>query len=236
VSDLLVDWSLPPLRVLPDRAAALAGMKSGSVVEEVDGRPVRTWDDLLKAVNEAPGKLARVKWIPPEGGTKEAVLNLLAGARNESYEDVSLGTITFNYRQTQVQAGIFDSFALGAKRTVVVAEHVFLTLKGLLSRQVSAKNLAGPVGIINLIFNVSEYGLGTLIYYLALISVNLGLFNLLPFPILDGGHLLFLAIEKIKGSPVDVRIQEVATTVAFFLIIGLALFVTYNDIRRLFGM
>jgi regulator of sigma E protease len=236
VSDLLIDWSLPPLRVLPDRAAALGGMKSGSVVEEVGGRPVRTWDDLLKAVNEAPGKLARVKWIPPEGGTREAVLNLLAGARNESYEDVSLGTITFNYRQTQVQAGIFDSFALGAKRTVVVAEHVFLTLKGLLSRQVSAKNLAGPVGIINLIYNVSEYGLGTLIYYLALISVNLGLFNLLPFPILDGGHLLFLAIEKIKGSPVDVRIQEVATTVAFFLIIGLALFVTYNDIRRLFGM
>ena len=87
--------------------------------------------------------------------------------------------------------------------------------------------------IIHLIAKVSEYGIGTLIYWLALISVNLGLFNLLPFPILDGGHLLFLAIEKVKGSPVDVRIQEIATTIAFFLIICLALFVTYHDVLRL---
>ena len=117
---------------------------------------------------------------------------------------------------------------------MVTAKWVFLTLKGLIKREVAAKNLAGPVGVVHLIVRVSEWGLGTLVYWLALISINLGILNLMPFPILDGGHLLFLLIEKIKGSPVSLRIQEIATTVAFFLIISLAVFVTYNDILRLF--
>jgi regulator of sigma E protease len=90
------------------------------------------------------------------------------------------------------------------------------------------------VGITHQLTIVVEQGtFTTLLYVLALISINLGLLNLLPFPILDGGHLLFLAIEKIKGSPVDVRVQEWAMNIAFFLILFLAVLVTFNDIRRL---
>jgi regulator of sigma E protease len=228
-----IEWDrIPPARVLPQSPAAAAGIQSGSRIVAVEGRPVRSWSDFQAAVRQADPSRASVKWIPAAGGEpRQAPVNLLSGEQ-AGYEELGVG---LRYLQRRIQAGILESFELGAKRTVVVGEDVFLTLKGLISRQVAAKNLAGPVGIINLIYQVSEYGIGTLIYYLALISVNLGLFNLLPFPILDGGHLLFLGIEKIKGSPVDVRVQEVATTVAFFLIIGLALFVTYNDLLRLFG-
>ena len=129
--------------------------------------------------------------------------------------------------------GPITSFVLGFESSIVVAKWVYLTLKGLAKQEVAAKNLAGPVGVVHLIVRVSECGLGTLIYWLALISINLGILNLLPFPILDGGHLLFLLIEKIKGSPVSLKAQEIATTIAFFLIISLAIFVTYNDIQRL---
>ena len=78
-----------------------------------------------------------------------------------------------------------------------------------------------------------DHGFGKFLFFLALISVNLGIFNLLPFPILDGGHLTFLAVEKIKGSPVSERFQYAAHVVAFVLLIGLAIFVTYNDVSSL---
>jgi len=119
-------------------------------------------------------------------------------------------------------------------RTVISSKQILLTLKSLIRRDVSATNLAGPVGITHQLTIVVEQGtFTTLLYFLALISINLGLLNLLPFPILDGGHLVFLAIEKIKGSPVDVRVQEWAMNIAFFLILTLAVYVTFNDIRRL---
>src|SRR5262249_52264966 len=119
-------------------------------------------------------------------------------------------------RQKKVQVGILESFPLGAKRTIISCKQIFLTLKSLIRRDVSAKTLAGPVGITYVLTKVAEQSsLTRLLYVLALISINLGLLNLLPFPILDGGHLLFLGIEKIKGSPVDVRIQEWAMNIAF---------------------
>jgi regulator of sigma E protease len=235
-TDLAVEWSgMPPVQVQPQSPAAKAGIPTGSTIEEIAGKKIRSWKDLREAVQEAEGKSVLVKFFPPDtarGATPiEKTVELTSGGREE-FEPLVIDPPLL---QVRVQAGIIESFSLGAKREVVVAKDVFLSIKGLISRQVEAKNLAGPVGIVSLIYRVSEFGFGTLIYYLALISVNLGLFNLLPFPILDGGHLLFLTIEKIKGSPVDVRIQEIATTVAFFLIIGLALFVTYNDLMRLIG-
>ncbi len=239
VADLGVEWDqMPPVIVLPGSAAAAGGLQTGARILEVDGQPIRSFRDLLDAVTSAQTPRATVvRWIPSGletvGAAESKSVDLLSGDRIENYDEIG---IDFQLLQAPVQAGFFESFRLGAKRTVIVAQQVFMTLKGLLSSQVSATNLQGPIGIIDLIRQVSEYGLGTLIYYLALISVNLGLFNLLPFPILDGGHLLFLAIEKVKGSPVSLRVQEFVTTVAFFLIIALALFVTWNDLRRILGL
>ncbi len=93
-------------------------------------------------------------------------------------------------------------------------------------------NLSGPVGIINVTKVMIAGGWGKTLFILALISLNLGIFNLFPFPILDGGHLVFLGIEKVKGSPVNEKFQYYAHLVAFVLLISLALFVTYHDIDR----
>jgi regulator of sigma E protease len=119
------------------------------------------------------------------------------------------------------------------KRTVVWIKRIFLTIHRLVSGDVATRNLQGPVGIVHLTGHATRYGLGTLLYFLALISVNLGVLNLLPFPIFDGGHLLLLACEKIKGSPVNERIVHGATTVMFFLLIALAVYVTYHDVLRI---
>ena len=204
-----------------------AGIGAGTSILEIGKKPVNSWKDLMDGVGGVkPGEAVEVAWRTAAGEEKRA--------------DITVGLSPleqlppFQTLQTVVRASIGESFALGARRTVVVSKWVFLTLRSLFRREVSAKNLQGPIGIAHVLTKVSEQGIGTLIYFLAIISINLGLFNLLPFPILDGGHLFFLLVEKVKGSPVDVRVQEWATNIAFLLIISLAVFVTFNDLSRLF--
>ncbi len=223
-------WQRTPLvRVATASPAARAGLVTGSRVTRIGERPIASWTDVLEVVSSTKkGSEITVAWVTPEGSERAATATL----EKETY--IPLG-LELQPRQAIVQAGLLESTVLGVQRVKIISQQVFLTLKGLLKRQVEAKNLSGPVGIVHIMHRISEYGIGTLIYFMALISVNLGILNLLPIPILDGGHLLFLLIEKIKGSPVDIRIQEAATAVAFFLIIGLALFVTYHDLRRLIG-
>ena len=127
------------------------------------------------------------------------------------------------------------AMTLGVKRTVISIKQVFVFLLRLAKREVAARNLQGPLGIIHVTGYVTRYGAGTLLYFLALISVNLGVLNLLPIPIFDGGHLMLLACEKIKGSPVNERLVNTVTTVMFFLLIALAIYVTFHDVIRLVG-
>jgi RIP metalloprotease RseP len=224
-----VVWrTIPPLgAAMRGGPADRAGIAAGCSILEIGAQPVNSWKELMDAVGGVkPGNAVEVVWKTPAGEVTRA--------------DVTVGLTApeplpaFQALQSVVRAGIGESVVLGARRTVVVSKWVFLTLRSLFRREVSAKNLQGPIGIAHVLTKVSEQGLGTLIYFLAIISINLGLFNLLPFPILDGGHLFFLLVEKVKGSPVDVRVQEWATNIAFLLIISLAVFVTFNDLSRLF--
>ena len=220
--------SHPLVKVMSRGPAAAAGMVSGSRVKSVDGTEIRAWESLTGAVEQAGEKEVEIVWETPDGTEQKGTSKL----RVPEYESLGLVHSPSSFIS---RVPLHLSPIEGAKRIKIVAQQILLTLRTLFRGKLGAKNLAGPVGIVHVIYRVSEHGFGTLFYYLAMISVNLGILNLLPFPILDGGHLLFLLIEKIKGSPVDVRIQEVATMVAFVLIIGLALFVTWNDVGRLFG-
>ncbi len=222
-------WDENPLVAVlrKNSASAKMGIESWSKVTKIGDQEINNWDNLREAVGKSKGNEVEVAWIDPAGAAKTGKAKL------DAPEFQKYGIASENIHTLKQESSFLGAASLGAKRTWISAKWVFMTLKGLARRQVAAKNLSGPVGIVHLIVRVSDMGLGTLIYYLALISVNLGIFNLLPIPILDGGHLLFLLIEKVKGSPVSIKAQEIATTVCFFLFIGLALFVTYHDILRL---
>jgi len=231
----VIDWKGVKWRSMPMVAevfrggpAERGGIRPGDRSLRLDKTDVATWPAMTEYIRAQPaGKEVTIAWRTPEGEVKE-------GRTAIGSESWSLGLL-LAVEEKVVRTGIADSVAMGAKRTAVSAKQIFLTLKSLIRRDVSAKNLSGPVGITHLLTKVVEQGnLGTLIFYLALISINLGLFNLLPFPILDGGHLLFLLIEKLKGSPVDIRVQEMAMNIAFVCILFLAVFVTFNDLKRIF--
>jgi len=127
------------------------------------------------------------------------------------------------------------AFSNGLRASWNFTRHAYLVLRKMASRQLSVKkNLGGPVAISRVSYHFAESGLAKLFYFLALLSINLAVINLLPIPVLDGGHLLFIAIEKVKGSPVDDRVLGYSQMFGFVVILSLLVFVTYNDIMRLF--
>ena len=111
---------------------------------------------------------------------------------------------------------------------------IFTSLADLLRGRESINNLSGPVGIVSAISQAASYGLTDVLEMLVLITVNLGVFNLLPIPALDGGRLVFLAVEAVIRRPVSERVQENLTLATFILLFGLMIFATYNDVIRLF--
>jgi regulator of sigma E protease len=218
-------------RVDPTRGgpAEKVGILPGAKVVTLGGKRLYSWADLVRAVQGIdPDTTTEIGWVSATGEEKKGHITV-------GLEPVAVG-LPIKPLEKTLRVNALESIGVGANRIALTAKQIFLTLRSLIRREVSAKNLSGPVGITHLLTKVAEQNnLATLLYWLALISVNLGIFNLLPFPILDGGHLLFLAIEKVKGSPVSVIVQDWAMRVAFLLIIFLAVFVTFNDLKRLLG-
>jgi len=226
-----VTWETMP-RIDPTRGgpAEKVGILAGAKVLTLEGKRLYSWGDMVQAVQSIdPDTTIEIGWVSATGEKEKGRISV-------GLEPVALVGLPIKPFEKTLRVSALESIRVGAKKIVQTAKQIFLTLRSLISRELSAKNLSGPVGITHLLTKVAEQeNIATLIYWLALISVNLGIFNLLPFPILDGGHLLFLAIEKIKGSPVSVTVQDWAMRVAFLLIIFLAVFVTFNDLKRLLG-
>lgn len=161
-------------------------------------------------------------------------------------EKVQLDGVQFDtYEQDGVNQLVIDFKVLGEKKTVLGVLHeaanwtlslgrmVFLSLSDLLTGRIAVNNLSGPVGIVSAISEASHAGLKPLFMLLALITVNLGVFNLLPIPALDGGRLVFLLLEAVRGKPVKQKYEIVINAVGFVLLIGLMIFATFNDVTKL---
>jgi regulator of sigma E protease len=133
--------------------------------------------------------------------------------------------------QTIIKADLADSFRLGARKSFQWALRVYASLRSLIFGSVSVGNLNGFVAIGYLTYAAARTGLSTLLYFLGVLNINLGIMNLLPVPVLDGGHLMFAVIEKVRGKPVNEKIRSAASYVGLALIIGLLLVAFWNDIH-----
>jgi len=211
--------------VLEGSAAAEAGIKRGDVVVEVDGKKVQSFAWFADYVSRRRGK-AMVLTILRNGRR----ISVTAKPRPMRYAKIG---VAFGMHRTLYRTDPISAMAIGAKRTWLWAQRVFLVIRGLFARTVAAKHLSGPVGIISISYAFAKFGLGTLLYLLGLISINLAIVNLLPIPVLDGGHLMFVVIEKLRGKPVSPGAQVAAQLVGLFLLLALIVFVTYNDVLRL---
>lgn len=215
--------------IIKDNPAYEAGLKEGDYVKEINGNKIRSSDDILI-------------YLQVEDKTKPITFTV---ERNNKEYDFKVTPIEEEvdgskiYRigvqiSNEVEHGFVPALKYSFEKFNSLIRQMFITLKGLFTGGLSVNQLSGPVGIYNIVGQQAEAGFQNILYLIALLSINVGFINLLPFPAFDGGRIVFLIIEKIKGSPVKPETEGLIHSIGFFLLMALMLYVTFNDILKIF--
>jgi regulator of sigma E protease len=218
--------------------AEKAGLKKGDAVLSIDGEAVSKWNDLSNIIRKSDGKelLIKVKRngetiefkITPEISkekTPQGEKTIYAIGITAPYEEM-----TFQYKKVGLAEAIYE----GTLQTLYLTKLMVVVLGKIISGEISPKTIGGPIQIAQEAGKQGKKGLPYLLGLIAILGINLGLINLFPIPILDGGHLLFLVIEAILGRPASLKKIEIAQQIGLILIIILMIYAFHNDLRRIF--
>jgi regulator of sigma E protease len=218
--------------------AQASGMRPGDRVVSIDGEPIHQWGDMAELITESGGRPLRFEILRNDRTILMEITPRLLPSRNIWHEEVETYAIgiTASGASSILRLNIIQSATESLTHTWQIAELTAIAIWKIITGSISPKALGGPILIAQLTGEQAKAGLVSLMFFVAVLSVNLGVINLLPIPILDGGHLLFCFIEGVTRRPVNLRVREVAQQVGFFVLVLLMLFVFYNDIARvLFG-
>jgi regulator of sigma E protease len=230
----------PPIveQVVPGKPAERAGVHAGDRVLAVDGTPTRSPSDVASVTNAKPGGTVTYR-IERNGATLELPVTVeaveqngrrigLAGVRLRIDPDVAeRATVVVRY-------GVGESLLQGARKTWELSAFTVRMLGRIVTGDASLKNISGPLTMADIAGQSAQAGMLVFVSYLALISISLGVLNLLPVPLLDGGHLLYYLAEIIKGSPVSDRAFEVGQRIGMAMLAVLMALALFNDVSRLF--
>jgi regulator of sigma E protease len=226
-------------KIVAGSVAELAGLLPGDRVVASDGRPIASWDDLVQAIRDKPGQ--RIELSVQRGGgkvlvpvTPEAVAS---GDQRVGRIGVAPDVPAEHADQVfvRIRYGPIDSLSRGLEKTYDISAFSLKMLGKMLVGEVSWKHLSGPVTIADFAGQSAQMGWVPYLTFLALISISLGVLNLLPIPLLDGGHLMYYCAEILKGSPVSERVMELGQRVGIALLLVMMAFAFYNDLNRLFS-
>jgi regulator of sigma E protease len=224
--------------IAADSAAAQAGFQTGDIILSIDGSKIESFADMQRIVSISAGQTLRIEI--DRGGMRQTLratptlremkdsfgnvhrLGVLGISRTNAPED------TRNERM-----GPFKAIAAGAGETWFVVERTLSYIGGVVAGREAADQLGGPIRIAQVSGQVATAGIVALLHLAAVLSVSIGLLNLFPIPLLDGGHLLFYAIEAIRGRPLSEKAQEVGFRIGLALVLMLMIFATFNDIIHL---
>jgi regulator of sigma E protease len=221
--------------VTPDYPAYEAGLQKGDRILEANGAPLKRWDDLAGKIHESPGRALLLK-VERDGQAREITVVPRASTQKDIFgEEFSVGLIgikpsgaTFHER-----FGPFTALYKGVVQSWTWARLTVVSIVKIIEGKISAKTIGGPIFIAQLAGQQAKAGPLSLLHFMAVISINLVILNLLPIPILDGWHILMFLIEAVIGKPVSLKLRERAQQVGLFLIILLMLLVMYNDVLRI---
>ncbi|MGB8656428.1 MAG: RIP metalloprotease RseP [Candidatus Zixiibacteriota bacterium] len=219
--------------VSPGAPADKAGIKPGDKIISISGTEVTSFTQMRKAIYQQVEKPIEVKWVRDGKQYTALITTFKDKMLNEKGENVEVGKIGIGPTYTKIKVGFFKSFIQGANTTIFILVESVKFIVGLITGTASVKLLGGPLFIVQTAGETARSGFVDLLSFLALLSVNLSLINILPIPVLDGGHLLFLVIEKIKGSPLTLKQRATAQQIGLAFLVLLIVFVTYNDVLRL---
>ena len=233
------DPPIPPVigTVLENGVAAKAGLMPGDRLLAANGQALKSWQDWVKRVRENPGRAVSIT-LERQGA--RMTLNLTPATTQEGAQTVGkigagprVDQALFAGLLTEVRYGPLDALWQGAKKTWAMSAFTLEMMGRMVLGQVSMKNLSGPLTIADFAGQSAALGWVSFIGFLALISVSLGVLNLLPIPLLDGGHLMYYISEVLTGRPVSERMMELGSRVGLTALLLLTTFALYNDLQRL---
>ena len=216
--------------VLKNSAASTSGIEAGDVILEINGHSISTTDDISLYLAVADPEEASDIKIEKEDGSVEtySVQPKKKKVDGETIYQYGIGM------EQEVEHGIFSAIRWTFKKTGSIFKQMGVTVYYLFTGGIGLSQLSGPVGIFSIVGDQASTGIMNILYLVAFLSINVGFINLLPLPAFDGGHILFIIIEKIKGSPVKPETENMIHTIGLFLLMLLMVVITFNDILRLF--
>jgi regulator of sigma E protease len=222
----------------PGFPAEQAGLERGDVILSINGVSVATWEDLSNKIRSSGGEALLIKIKRKENDLEFRIIpkmskeNTAQGEKNVYLIGISppFDEMTYLYKKIGVGEAIYE----GGLRTWYLTKLTVIVLGKMISGEISAKTIGGPIQIAQEAGKQGKKGLPYLLGLIAILGINLGLINLFPIPILDGGHLLFLVMEAILGRPISIKKIEIAQQIGLILIILLMLYAFHNDLRRIF--
>jgi len=224
--------------LLKDYPAEKSGLVVGDKIIKADGKDVKYWEDMtemirkhlegpIKLTIEKNGKISDVEIQPVIKDVKDIF---------GKHTKIALLGIAPSQKIESVRYGFFESFSKGFKKVIDLTAITYKAIWSIATGSLSVKeSMTGPIGIFIITGKAARMGLIYLFHLMAGLSASLAIFNLLPLPVLDGGHILFLFVEKLRGKPLSVKVQENIANIGVGLLILLTVFIFYNDIVK-FGI
>lgn len=213
-------------KLTPEGTAIKAGLMEGDIVHSIAGIEVASWDDVVETIRKNPNK--KVEFSIERDGKD---MSLSVTPAKKKVEGETIGIIGV---YSPVEKSPLKAIAYGFKETYFWTIEIFSMLGKLITGQFSIDALSGPVGIYQSTDIVAKSGIYYLMKWAGILSINLGIMNLLPIPALDGGRLMFFAVEAVRGKPIDRQKEGMVHFIGFALLMLLMLVVTWNDIQRFF--
>jgi len=219
----------------PDSPALIAGMRTGDKVVEVDGTPVTKWEELSKLISQSSGKPLSITVHRDDRPLSLTVTPKPMTSTNQFGETVEAYKIGISPLPRTVieRLNPLDAFGRGLHQMWIISKLTVVSIVKMIQGVLSPKSLGGPILIAQIAGAQVREGIIPFFLFMAMLSINLAVLNLLPIPVLDGGHLMFFLIEMVTGREVSIRWREKAQQVGFFLLILLMVFVFMMDIDRL---
>jgi regulator of sigma E protease len=213
--------------VQSDSVAFEAGAEAGDLVKEVDGQPISTWNEFVEIVQASPG--VPLQFVVERNGALVKLDITPTTIKDKSGQEYGQLGVTRTMEKNPLKA-----VSYGAEQTINWIKEIFKLLGMLVTGQFTIDALSGPVGIYKATETVAQFGVYSLMNWAAILSINLGIMNLLPLPALDGGRLLFFLFEAVRGKPIDRQKEGMVHFVGIVLLMVLMLVVTWNDIQQFF--